>query len=181
MRRPNTVCVCLWRLLPLPVLYCCVTMFNTFLFVILMLDARGKWGGGVGGSRHRFLLFKLNIKQHFVDNYCSFQPSLHKTQFRAAQSLQGIHAVVLFSTLLCAEWKSEVFWFLQERWRRIFDANPPSFLYHWHSSEQESSLICCYNHRLKELSQNNSLIKAVFMHPAHDQVRLARRHFRKPL
>lgn len=63
--------------------------------------------GGMGGARHRFLLFKLlfslNIKQHFVDNYCSFQPSLHKTQFRAARSLQGIHAVVLFSMLLCAE------------------------------------------------------------------------------
>lgn len=61
----------------------------------------------MGGARLDFLLFKLlfslNIKQHFVDNHCSFQPSLHKTQFRAARSLQGIHAAVLFSMLLCAE------------------------------------------------------------------------------
>lgn len=49
----------------------------------------------------------------------------------------------------------------------IFDVNPP--FYHWHGLE--SSLIWWYNHRLKELSPNNSLIKALFIRSAHDQVR----------
>lgn len=66
-------------------------------------------GGEGDGARHHFLLFQLvfslNIKQHFVDNYRSWPPSLHKTQFRAARSLQGIHAAVLFSVLLRAEIK----------------------------------------------------------------------------
>lgn len=97
--------------LSLPALCCCVTMFNTSLFVILMPDARerSRGGGARDGARHHFLLFQLvfslNIKQHFVDNYRSWLPSLHKTQFRAARSLQGIHAAVLFSVLLCAEIK----------------------------------------------------------------------------
>lgn len=52
-------------------------------------------------------------------------------------------------------------WILWEGWPWIFEANPP--LYHWHSSEQESSLIWCYNHRLKEMSPNNSFIKALFI------------------
>lgn len=87
-RRPNSVCVCLWRLCSLPALCCCVTMFSTSLFVILMQERAGRWGWG---GRHHFLLFQLvfslSIKQHFVDNYRSWLPSLHKTQFRARGSL----------------------------------------------------------------------------------------------
>lgn len=55
-------------------------------------------GGGWQESTALFkVLFSPNIKQHFVDNYCSLQLSLHKTQFGAAGSLQRIHLVVLFS------------------------------------------------------------------------------------
>lgn len=89
-------------------------MFNTSLFVILMPDARrgaGGWRGGWGGARHQFQpVFSLNIKQHFVDNYRSWLPSLRETQFRAALALQGIHAAVLFSPLLRAEMKNR-WWF----------------------------------------------------------------------
>lgn len=52
--------------------------------------------GGMGSRMAKDVLFPLNIKQHFVDNYCSFQLSLHKPQFGAALSLQGIRSLVLF-------------------------------------------------------------------------------------
>lgn len=71
------------------------------MFNMLLARYPDAGGGGEDKKTPFFFLFKvlfsLNIKQHFVDNYCSFQLSLHKTQFGAARSLQGIHLVVLFS------------------------------------------------------------------------------------
>lgn len=55
------------------------------------------------------VLFSHNIKQHFVDNYCSLQLSLHKTQFGAAGFFSREFTWCFFVFhLLCMEQKTVV-------------------------------------------------------------------------